>query len=59
MVVNIKSTLQWLFYINYHMKLHNVATIKSINKWKRIFGESNYNDLKIFMEADTYRPRSV
>lgn len=57
--INIKSTLQWLFYINYHMKLHNVATIKSINKWKRIFGESNYNDLKIFMEADTYRPKSV
>lgn len=58
-IYNIKSTLEWLFYINYHMILHNVTTEKSQNKWKQIFGEEKYNNLKLFMEADFYRPETV
>ena len=49
------KTLKWLFYINYHMKLHNAITDKSIRKWKNILGEENYNDLRIFEQADKWR----
>ena len=54
-VYDTKSTLKWLFYINYHMKLHNVTTEKSIRKWKNILGEENYNDLRVFEQADKWR----
>lgn len=54
-VYDTKATLKWLFYINYHMKLHNVITEKSIRKWKNILGEENYNDLRIFEQADKWR----
>ena len=54
-VYDTKATLKWLFYINYHMKLHNVVTEKSIRKWKNILGEENYNDLRIFEQADKWR----
>lgn len=50
-----KKTLEWLFYINYHMRLHNVITEKSIKKWKTIFGEKLYNDLRTFEKADKFR----
>ena len=50
------GTLLWLFYINYHMKLHEVTTEKSIKKWKRIFGEKLYNDLRLFETVDKSRP---
>ena len=50
-----ERTLQWLFYINYHMKLHNATTEKSIKKWKTIFGEKLYNELRTFEEADKFR----
>jgi len=52
---NIIKTLRWLFYINYHMKLHNVVTEKSIKKWTSIFGEKLYNDLRAFEKADKFR----
>lgn len=58
-IYDTKSTLEWLFYINYHMILHNVMTEKSQNKWKQLFGEEKYNNLKLFMEADFYRPETV
>lgn len=52
---SIKNTLRVAFYINYHMKLHQVKTEKAIKKWKAIFGERLYNNLKLFEEADKYR----
>lgn len=52
---NTDKTLEWLFYINYHMKLHNVTTEKSIKKWKNIFGEELYNKLREFEKADKFR----
>lgn len=56
---DLNKTLRWLFYINYHMELHQVVTEKSVNKWKRIFGEDLYNDLKLFEEVDKSRPDTV
>ena len=50
-----KTTLKWLFYIDYHMRLHNVVTDKSIKKWKNIFGEELYNKLRLFEKADKFR----
>ena len=50
-----KATLDWLFYINYHMHLFNCTTDKSIKKWKGIFGETRYKNLEIFNEADKKR----
>jgi hypothetical protein len=38
------------------MKLHQVTTEKSIKKWKSIFGEELYNDLRLFEKADKMRP---
>lgn len=54
-IYNANRTLKWLFYINYHMKLHNVITDKSIKKWKGIFGEELYNKLRTFENADKFR----
>lgn len=48
----VKDVLDWLFYINYHMHLYNLTTDKSINKWKKIFGEIKYNNLMLLHEAD-------
>ena len=53
----LNDTLKWLFYINYHMRLHQVETEKSIKKWKSIFGEELYNDLRLFEKADKTRPK--
>lgn len=52
----LRDTLKWLFYINYHMRLHQVTTDKAIKKWKSIFGEELYNDLRLFEKADKMRP---
>lgn len=52
---NKDGMLEMLFYVNYHMKLHQVTTEKAIKKWKNIFGEKMYYNLKLFEEADKYR----
>lgn len=46
------ATLDWLFYINYHMHMYNLNSEKSINKWKNIFGEVKYHNLEILNQAD-------
>lgn len=53
---NLRKTLLWLFYVNYHMKLHQVVTDKAIKKWKGIFGDYLYNNLRLFEEVDKSRP---
>lgn len=45
-------TLNWLFYINYHMHMYNLNSEKSINKWKKIFGEFKFSMLEILNKAD-------
>lgn len=52
---NIKNTLEWLFYINYHMHLFNVQTEKSEKKWRGIFGDEKFNNLRLFNECDKAR----
>mgnify|MGYP003294990791 CR=1 FL=1 len=52
---NIKDTLEWLFYINYHMHLFNVQTEKSEKKWRGIFGDEKFNNLRLFNECDKAR----
>ncbi|WP_300924555.1 AAA family ATPase [uncultured Clostridium sp.] len=47
-----ESTLEFLFYINYHMHMYNLKTEKSVNKWKNIFGEFKFNQLKLLNECD-------
>lgn len=49
------SSLEWLFYINYHMHLFNVKTEKAEKKWRTIFGDKKYNNLVLFNEADKKR----
>lgn len=49
------TTLEWLFYINYHMHLFNVTTDKSIKKWCQIFGEEKFSNLKLFNKCDKTR----
>ena len=51
-----KSTLEWLFYINYHMKKYEITTEKAIEKYKKIFGEEKFNNLNLLNEADSNRP---
>lgn len=45
-------TIEWLFYINYHMHMYNIQSEKSIKKWKGIFGETKWNFLQILNKAD-------
>lgn len=54
-VFDINSTLEWLFYINYHMHLYNVTTEKSEKKWRAIFGDEKFDNLRLFNEADRKR----
>lgn len=49
------DTLEWLFYINYHMEFNNIRTEKSYNKRFKIFGKEKMDNLKLFNEADKYR----
>lgn len=58
-IYKVKDTLRWLFYINYHMKLHNVITDKSEKKWMNIFGKDLYTELRLFEKADKSRPEHV
>lgn len=50
-----EETLDWLFYINYHMHMFNLTTDKSRKKWQNIFGEEKFKNLEIFNEADKKR----
>lgn len=51
-VYDYHHTLEWLFYINYHMHMYNLKTDKAIKKWKDIFGEEKFNQLKLLNQAD-------
>lgn len=51
-VIDINKTLEWLFYINYHMHLYNIKTEKAERKWHGIFGSENYNNLIILNKCD-------
>lgn len=52
---NSKDTLEWLFYINYHMHLFNVQTEKAEKKWRKIFGDEKFDNLRLFNECDKAR----
>lgn len=54
-VYDTESTLEWLFYINYHMHLFNVQTEKSEKKWRVIFGDEKFLNLRLFNECDKAR----
>lgn len=54
-VYDTRETLEWLFYINYHMHLFNVTTKKSEKKWRAIFGDEKFDNLRLFNEADKKR----
>lgn len=56
---SINRTIRTLFYVNYHMKLHDIKTEKAIKKWKNIFGETLYNNLRLFEQADKYRGETL
>lgn len=47
-----KKTLDWLFYINYHMLMHNMTKEKTIKKWTEIFSEEKFKQLKLLNQAD-------
>lgn len=51
------SVLDWLFYINYHMKAFDWKTEKSMNKWKSMFGEEKFNNLILLNQSDKSRPK--
>lgn len=51
--LNIDKTLEWLFYINYHMIIKDIMSEKSKNKWKNIFGDIKYRNLELLHEADS------
>lgn len=48
-----QTTLDTVFYINYHMVMYDLKTEKSISKWKKIFGEQKFDNLKLLHEADS------
>ena len=48
-------TIEWLFYINYHMHLFNVNTEKSEKKWRGIFGDKKFDHLKLLNKVDKAR----
>lgn len=52
---NKSDTLEWLFYINYHMHLFNVKTEKAEKKWRIIFGDEKFDNLRLFNECDKAR----
>lgn len=47
--------LEMLFYVNYHMIPMNWISEKSINKWRKIFGEEKFNNLTLFNTCDKIR----
>lgn len=48
------DTLDIVFYINYHMHMYNIKTEKAEKKWRNIFGDEKFNNLKLLNEADQY-----
>ena len=54
-----KSTLEWLFYVNYHMVKYNLKTDKAIKKWSKIFGKEKFDNLLLLNYADSQRPEIV
>ena len=44
--------LDVVFFVNYHMHMYNLKSEKSIEKWKRIFGERKFGLLEKLHEAD-------
>jgi len=47
--------LEMLFYVNYHMMPMNWNSDKSVDKWKKIFGEEKFNNLVLFNQCDKIR----
>lgn len=47
-----QKVLDTVFYINYHMKMYDLKTEKSINKWKGMFGDVKFRNLELLHEAD-------
>lgn len=47
-----KDMIDIIFYITYHMLPHNIKLEKTINKYKKIFGESLYESLVDFSNKD-------
>lgn len=54
-IYDYKSTLDLLFYVNYHMHMFNITTEKSEKKWRQIFGEERFNNLKLLNTCDKSR----
>jgi len=48
------TTLDIVFYINYHMHMYNIKTEKSERKWRQVFGDIKFNNLKLLNEADQF-----
>lgn len=46
------ATLDFIFYINYHMHMYNINNDKAKRKWRDIFGETKYKYLVLLNEAD-------
>lgn len=46
------DVLDCLFYINYHMLVFDWKEEKTLNKWKRIFGKTKFNNLLLLNKAD-------
>lgn len=44
--------IEIIFYITYHMIAHDIKEIKTINKYKNIFGEQLFNSLMEFAQKD-------
>ena len=53
--MNDSEILEMLFYVNYHMMPMNWNSDKSIDKWKKIFGEEKFNNLVLFNQCDKIR----
>ena len=49
------DVLEMLFYVNYHMLPMNWTSDKSVDKWKKIFGEEKFNNLVLFNQCDKIR----
>ena len=49
---NKDKTLEFAFYINYHMHMYNIKTEKSKKRWQEIFGKDKFKYLVLLNEAD-------
>ena len=48
------------FFIGEHMHIRDIVkSEKAINKYKKLFGESYYNALKLFMECDNFGSKNM